>query len=232
MKFNVGSETSITTDTIEHTSMIKDSRLFIKNLSISVIDGPGLEDTGGIDNDTKNILCHRRFLETHPQLASVKPNVVMITLKITDDRLGGDKNIDTPFARMLKAVRELLGLKLIDTQHPNVIFVLTNFHSFTRKRVQELLPKRINTIKILSAKCLGVSDPPVVVTENYPDEYDDLEKDKHGWYNLRNGDKHPLTLFSALIQLCKRSDDLIGEYLCYYTYEHILHPKTIQFLYT
>lgn len=177
LKCNVGEETSETTDTIENISQIKDTRLFIKNLSISVIDGPGLEDTAGVETDTKNILCHQRFLETHPQLVSVKPNVVMITLKVTEDRLGGENNTDTPFARMLKAVKEFLGPKLIDTQHPNVIFVLTNFHSFTDRRVKEVLPNRIKTIKILSAICLGVINPQVVVTENCPDEHYDLKKD-------------------------------------------------------
>ena len=209
LNLNIGEETSVTNDTFEIKSLIKNSRLFIKNLSISIIDGPGLEDTSGAD--VENILCHQKFLETHPQLVSAKPNIVMITIEANDNRIGGKKDINTPFIRMLRAIKQFLGPKLIDTQHPNVIFVLTNFHSLTAKRVEETLPKRIETIKFLSAKYLGVIDPQVVFTENCPDEYNDLKKDQHGWYDLRNGDKHPLTLFNALIQLCEKSDDYIGE---------------------
>jgi len=178
-------------------------------LSISVIDGPGLEDTGGIEIETKNILCHKQFIETHPQLAYIKPNVVMITLPATDHRLGGHDNTNTPFARMLRAVKEFLGRNLIDEKYPNVVFVLTSFHCLTNKNIKNMLPDRINTIKTLSAKFLGVTDPPVLFSENYPKD-NDLDQDENGWYILRNGDMHPLSLFSRLIKMCKKSNDYIG----------------------
>ncbi len=205
----------MTKDTIEHTSLIKNSRIFIENLNISVIDGPGLEDTVGTEEEVRNILCHKNFLDNHPQLSNVKPNIIMITLDATDNRLGDEKNTNSQFARMLKAVKKFLGPKLIDEKYPNTVFVLTNFHSLTDKRLKEILPKRIENIKFLSAKLLGVIDPPILVTENYPEEYNDLNKDNNGWYLLKNGDKHPLELFNKLIQFTKKSNDSIGNcHLC------------------
>lgn len=134
----------------------------------------------------------------------------MITLKITEGRLGGANNTNTPFARMLKAVREFLGPQLIDNRKPNVIFVLTNFHAWSPVRVKKELPNRIKTIKYLSAKLLGVINPPIALSENKPEEYG-VKKDEHNWHQLNDGGKHPLSLFSELIEKCKRNQDLIGK---------------------
>ncbi|CAG8803258.1 5396_t:CDS:1, partial [Racocetra fulgida] len=100
-----GDGKSQTKETIEFKAEINDSRLRIKNLGISIIDGPGLEDSKGIEEDAKNILCYKRFLESHPQLASVRPNVIMIVADLNDTRLGDSENVETPFARMLKGIK-------------------------------------------------------------------------------------------------------------------------------
>ncbi|CAG8676793.1 28168_t:CDS:1 [Gigaspora margarita] len=200
---------SQTKDIIEFKDQINDSRLGIKNLEISIIDGPGLEDTKGIREDAKNILSYRRFLETHPQLSSVRPNIIMIVANITDTRLGNLENMETQFARMLKGIKDGLGDKILDHKRPSVIFVLTHLQSIPPGILNERASLQIELVKKMSENVLGIIDPPVVTVENEPENWG-LQRDG-GWYVLSNGEKHPLNLFNQLINLCKKLRDNIGQ---------------------
>ncbi|CAG8581802.1 87_t:CDS:2, partial [Racocetra fulgida] len=204
-----GDGKSQTKETTEFKAKINDLRLGIKNLGISIIDGPGLEDSKGVEEDAKNILCYKRFLESHPQLASVRPNVIMIVADLNNTRLGDSENVETPFARMLKGIKFGLAEKVLDHKRPSVIFVLTHLKSIPPKKSKEVVSTKTTLIKELSASILGIIDPPVVTIENYPDDWG-LER-KDDWYILGNNEKHPLNLFEALINLCENSTDHIGQ---------------------
>ncbi|CAG8787385.1 16777_t:CDS:1 [Gigaspora rosea] len=200
---------SQTKDTIEFKDQINDSRLGIKNLEISIIDGPGFEDTKGIEEDAKNILCYKRFLETHPQLSSVRPNIIMIIANIIDTRLGNSENMETQFARMLKGIKVGLGDKILDHKRPSVIFVLTHLQSLPPGILKERESLQIALVKKMSANVLGIIDPPEVTVKNDPANWG-LKRDGD-WYVMSNGEKHPLNLFNASINLCKKLRDNIGQ---------------------
>ncbi|RIB04758.1 MAC/Perforin domain-containing protein [Gigaspora rosea] len=178
---------SQTKDTIEFKDQINDSRLGIKNLEISIIDGPGFEDTKGIEEDAKNILCYKRFLETHPQLSSVRPNIIMIIANIIDTRLGNSENMETQFARMLKGIKVGLGDKILDHKRPSVIFVLTHLQSLPPGILKERESLQIALVKKMSANVLGIIDPPEVTVKNDPANWG-LKRDGD-WYVMSNAIK-------------------------------------------
>ncbi|KAF0548420.1 GTP-binding protein A [Gigaspora margarita] len=222
-----GSERSQTKVITEFKCEINDSRIGIKNLGISIIDGPGLEDSKGVQEDAKNILCYKQFLENHPQLCSVRPNIIMIVANVNDKRLGDSENMETPFARMLKGIKNCLNI--LDYKRPSVIFVLTNLQSLPKKTLKEDLSSQINLVKELSSIILGISNPPVVAFENRPEDCD-LQRENE-WYILGNGERQPLNLFEALINLCEKSKDNIGQEAIskYFSRAAQIEPKVFDF---
>ena len=177
-------------------------------MEISIIDGPGLEDTQMKDN--LRLACHRKFLDTHPQLKNVKPNIVMVVHKITDDRIGSENDQESSFIRVLRKLKSILSTKLLNEGGSNVIFVLTSVESIPFD-IQETIEEQFSLVRQLSMKYLGIENPPIVAVENYPDKCSRVVRDKKtGWYTLSNGVKHPLQLFNTLVDMCERNEDFLG----------------------
>ncbi|CAC5390330.1 unnamed protein product [Mytilus coruscus] len=111
---------SETRSTIEYTVKMKSTEWRIPDLQLSIIDTPGFCDTDGLEQDAKNIMSIKYFLESHPHIRKSYPNLVMIVLNIQDNRIEGESS---NFAKMLKGIS---NVNAIDNRNPNVVVVLTH----------------------------------------------------------------------------------------------------------
>ncbi|XP_052105978.1 uncharacterized protein LOC127738684 [Mytilus californianus] len=194
---------SETRSTIEYTVQMKSTEWRIPDLQLSIIDTPGFCDTDGLEQDAKNIMSIKYFLESHPHIRKSYPNLVMIVLNIQDNRIEGESS---NFAKMLKGIS---NVNAIDNRNPNVVVVLTHATSIARnpKRWEEKVELKKAQVQAMVQVHLGIN-PEIVVQENQPED-NDLEPDGD-WYLLPNGDKQPKILFQACKRILNRAKDEIG----------------------
>ncbi|XP_052105983.1 uncharacterized protein LOC127738687 isoform X2 [Mytilus californianus] len=199
-----GDSLSVTRSTTEYVLNLKSSEYKIPDLKLSIIDTPGFGDTDGLQQDAKNVMSIKYFLNSHPFMRENSyPNLVFIVQNINDNRMAGESS---NFAKMLKGLSKVGA---IDPYNPNVVVVLTHAASIARnlKRWKEKVQQRQEEVKAIVRLYLGVH-PEIVVQENLPED-NDLKRDGD-WYILPNGDKQPKILYQVCAGILERAGDDIG----------------------
>ncbi|KAI6655632.1 hypothetical protein LOD99_11391 [Oopsacas minuta] len=178
----------------------------VTNLEIGFIDAPGWQDTQGEQQDAKNMATIQQFIENHPHLGSriykCYPNIILIAVNATDERIDGP---NSSFCKMLNALKHL---KIVDKKKPNVIFILTHVMSLPPGNFNEELNQRSTIIKRNCKQLLEI-DPMVICLENKPDLF--LMPVEGDWTVIEaTGERQPLNLFKAMINLMTRNGDEVG----------------------
>ncbi|XP_071162766.1 uncharacterized protein [Mytilus edulis] len=189
--------------TIEFTLKLKSNELRIPDLQLSIIDTPSFCDADGIEQDAKNIMSIKNFLESNLYNLNRYPNLVMIMLNINDHRIVG---LNSDFAKMLKGISRV---NAIDVSNNNVVVVLTHAMGIARKPQiwKEKVEMKKAEVQNIVQDYLGIT-PEIVVQENEPID-NDLESDGD-WYLLPNGDKQPKVLYKACERILNMSNDEIA----------------------
>jgi GTP-binding protein EngB required for normal cell division len=182
------SETRSTKEFVVHGS---DPEYEVNELPLGLVDTPGFCDTDGTVQDAYNFLSVETFFRTHPMLSKCYPNLILLVVNATDNRMMG-KNSD-----LGKSLRCLKQLNLVDPKNPNVVTVVTHVCSIRKKTGKEWI-KALDKIKSKVSKI--VFDDlrvyaPVVLIEN---EYDDCALKHRGDFTcLPNGEFQPKNLYLA-----------------------------------
>ena len=199
---------SVTRKVTEYRCKVQSSLLSEKELNICFIDTPGFNDTGGKNFDAENLVKISSFIDTHPELGHSKlnpdrvyPNIVLIVISASDNRLSG---IYSMFSNMLHVLSKL---NVVDIFHPNVVIAVTHTMHFSRNGYIEGT-KSIEDICRVMTRAHFSFEVPVVFIENF-DEKKELEH-KGDWKILPDGTRQPLNLFQAMTHLMKQSGDEIG----------------------
>ncbi|KAI6660498.1 hypothetical protein LOD99_14082 [Oopsacas minuta] len=201
----VSSSQSCTSEVCEYVSTMESDHWKVSNLQIGFIDTPGWDDTRSKDMDAFNFALMESFISTHPHLGcrtlKIYPNIILIVIRAVDNRLIGE-NAKT--SQMLRAISQL---DIVDTERPNVVFILTHAWAIPERKYSEESKAQKERLKQLSREFLGVT-PPVVMIEN---NLNDNNLTKCGDFTLlRDGNKQPLNLYNAMKKLMKGCNDEIG----------------------
>ena len=201
----VSSSQSCTSEVAEYVSTVQSDHWKVSNLQIGFIDTPGWDDTRSKDMDAFNFALMENFIATHPYLScktlKIYPNIVLIVIRAVDNRIIGE-NAKT--SQMLRAISQL---EIVDTDRPNVVFILTHAWAIPERRYAEESRAQKERVRQLSREFLGVTAP-VVMIEN---KYHDNNLERCGDFTLlRDGNKQPLNLYNAMKKLMKGCNDEVG----------------------
>ncbi len=197
---------SETRATSEYVLTVDEPGLEVCDLNMSVIDTPGFNDTGGTNQDACNFVSIKRFFQTHPRLPEqlTYPSLVFLVVSATDKRV---KGANSNFSQCLRGIKLL---EVVDTNHPNLVVVLTSCCSIGHKNIkkwEENMHEKKKLISTVVYEVLGILVP-VVLIENNIDEHD-LRKDGD-FTLLPNGEKQPKNLYNACLQLLEQNKDNFG----------------------
>jgi GTPase SAR1 family protein len=184
------------------------------DLTLGIIDTPGLNDPRGKKQDDCNLSSMKHFFNSHDLYSSPKcyPNLIFLLVSANDHRIEGN-NSD-----LANTLRILKDLGVVDQHHPNVVAVLTFCCSVSHKNVQRWETKMDEKKNIISRhiyETLGIRAPVVLLENNY-DDYElardggftllpNLEKQPENLYNAcqtvleDNGDHYDLSTFNACL---------------------------------
>lgn len=198
---------SETKSTSEYVLTVDEPSYEVCDLKMSIIDTPGFNDTGGINQDALNILSVKRFFETHPILKEQQtyPNLVFLVVSAMDPRIKG------PCSNLSKGLRGIKFLEVVDTNCPNVVVVVTFCCSVGHKNVdkwKKMMQTKKDLISTIVFEVLGVKTP-VVFVENDPENFHELQKDGD-FTILPDGERQPKNLYNACQKLLERSKDRFG----------------------
>ena len=181
-----------------------DPKYEVEGLSLGLVDTPGFCDTGGSKQDACNLLSVLNFVNLHPKLSKCYPNLLLLVVKATDNRIKGENS------ELGKSLRCIKQLGLVDSDHPNVIIILTHACSIRKKNGQEWTKefnKRKSDILRVVFNALKVFAP-VVLIENM---YDDCKLEHRGDLTvLPNGELQPKNLYEACASVLLNNDDGLG----------------------
>lgn len=176
------------------------------DLTLSIIDTPGFNDTEGVGQDACNIMSVRNFKENHSALKGCFPNVVLIIVQATDNRFMGEQSA---FSKTLKAFSKHVP-GIFDRRNPNVIVAISWACSLPDRNAEKWKRKLVekgNKINEVLNKTLGLSAP-VVWIENAFEEAE-LER-RTDCTVLPDGTLQPKNLFLAITDLLAMNQDNLG----------------------
>ena len=196
---------SETRETKEYKLVGDDDEYKVKDLSLSIIDTPGFNDTGGESQDSCNVSCIEEFFEEfHDQKKGKKclyPNMVLFLVESTNARVEGDNS------SFSKGIRIANNLGLIDQKKPNVIIILTKIqYIFDEDEWEEKLNKMESRVKSVLKKEANILAP-VVCIENKRKK--NLPKEGE-FTKLENGDLQPKNLYHQIAKCLKKNKDGLG----------------------
>ena len=194
---------SQTKETSEYVLTVDEPEYEVSDLSMSIIDTPGLNDTDGENQDACNFLSIQTFFRTHPNLRGkqIYPNLVFLVVKATDARIKG------PRSSLAKNLRGIKLLDVVDQNHPNLVVVVTWCCSVAPKKWKETMQKKKDDISTIVFQVLGLHAP-VVLLEN---EYDNHDLPRDGDFTLLpNNERQPKNLYAACLSLLERNKDHFG----------------------
>ena len=199
---------SITRKVTEYRCTVKSSLISEDVLNVCFIDTPGFGDTDGEEADVENLAKISHFIDAHPELGYfevdpdwVYPNIVLIVISATNDRLSG---IYSTFSKMLHVLSKL---NVVDKFHPNVVIAVTHAMYLTGDEFDEETKHIEEICRILTRAHFSI-EVPVVFIENLAKKKK-IEQEGD-WHILPDGTRQPLNLFDAMTHLMKHSGDEIG----------------------
>lgn len=212
-------------------SETRDPVMVQKRLICNQTKGPPVEGTlslvdlpGNFDTDNRREVCNlasiRKFMDSMyasredvsiscletPIRKTVYPNLVLFTLKATDNRLEGN---NTNLRKALILLQKIGNL--VDPQHPNLIILVTHVCSLGLHATyfNEDLNEKKNVIRDVVKEVLGISDIDIIPIENRPERYQ-LEK-SGDYYKLPNDELSHYNLYQAMLKRLERNNDNIGQ---------------------
>ena len=188
------SETKITS---EFLAFADDPDLEVKDLVLGIVDTPSFNDTDGLTQDACNFYSIKKFFEGHPKLRGCLPNLIFVLLRATDERIAGENS------NLLKTLRYLNELSLIDRCHPNVVAVLSFCCSVPLEKVE----KKKKVVQDVIFDALKINSP-VVVLENDFEEHN-LEK-VGDFTRLPNEELQRKNLYDACQDVLSKNKDNLG----------------------
>ena len=201
----VSGEMSCTSEVCEYACTMESDHWKVSNLQIGFIDTPGWDDSRSKDMDAFNFALMENFIATHPHLGckalKLFPNIILIVINAIDNRIVGQ---NSKVAQMLRALSQL---NIVDTERPNVVFILSHASAIPERKYVEEVKVKKRRIKQLAREFLGIKAPVVMIENNAIDN--NLKKDGE-WTLLRDDTKQPLNLFSAMMKLMGSSSDEVG----------------------
>ncbi|XP_046851162.1 uncharacterized protein LOC124444595 [Xenia sp. Carnegie-2017] len=196
---------SSTKKTSEYIITIDEPKYEVSDLTMRIIDTPGLNDSEGVKQDACNFVSIKKYLETHPEFSSktkIYPNLVFLVDRASNNRIKG------VISTLSKSLRSIKMLNIVDISHPNLVVILTHVCSVgyaNPKKWQERMQKMKERVSDIVFETLGVRAPTVLI-ENDP--YDDYELEKKGEFTiLPNGERQPLNLYKACLGFLTKSKD-------------------------
>ena len=195
---------SETRSTKEYTIYVSDPTYEVKELPLGLVDTPGSCDTDGSKQDACNLLSVQNFFNSHPKLSKCYPNLVLLVVKATDNRIKGE---NSELGKSLRCIRQL---GLVDPDNPNVVVILTHVCSIRKKNGEEW-SKELNKIKSTVTNIVFEDlkvHAPVVLIEN---KYEDCNLEHSGDYTvLPNEELQAKNLYEACANVLKNNKDSLG----------------------
>lgn len=199
----------------------KDETLKI-GAEISFVDVPGYSDTTLEKEDanfkkilefrsTSVALKDRKFSSFGSYLGrdKVYPNLVLLTVKASDNRLDGQ---DSMFRNSLKLLQmqELVDVKLnnliVVTTHACEMAVNPKIYTSTKRERTELIQKIV-------AEVFKIDKVPIVFVENKPVSYDLFKKEGSDFYSLPDKELSHANLITEMRNVFRRNGDKLGPLL-------------------
>lgn len=142
----------------------------------------------------------------------VFPNIVLITHRLSKDRVDGNSS---HFSVHLQALKQS---GLIDVQRPNLIVALTavTLGSHDQNEICSMITNLRGAIQQQVIRHLGIPNVPVIPIENTPEwgTKDSQRLPRHGEFHvLPNGEINFKNLYRAMDGCVKRNEDRIGQLL-------------------
>ncbi|CAB4043193.1 GTP-binding A, partial [Paramuricea clavata] len=176
------------------------------DLTLGVIDTPGLNDPRGLKQDACNLYSTKHFFETHPLYSKTKcsPNLIFLLVSANDHRIEGN---NSGLAKSLRALKEL---DIVDKHRPNVVAVLTfccSVPHFDVSQWEAMMKEKKVIISRNICEALGIQAP-VVLLEN--------DKDSNNLANdgdftlLPNNMRQPENLHKTCRMVLEKNGDHYG----------------------
>ena len=198
----VSERTSETRSVEGFTAEILCKELKYEGLKFTVVDTPGFNDTSGLAQDACNIRAVQKYAEKHLWVnGNISfPNIILLCVKATDNRVIG------PETDLIKTIRTLESLNVIDSRKPNLIIVVTHACFFPKKVYAE---KKLKLEKMYQEAIKAALNcvVPVVLIENNIDEYDLAEDDRKTGTKLPDGEVQPPNLFHTVMDVLRNNND-------------------------
>ena len=197
-------KTSETRSTKEFIISGNNPKYGVEGLPLGLVDTPGFCDTDGSKQEACNLLSIMKFFRSHPKLAKCYPNLVLLVIKASDNRIKGENS------ELGKSLRCIKKLDLVDPDHPSVVIILSHVCSIRKKNGQEWV-KALDKIKSTVTKIVFTHlkvVAPVVLIENM---HDDCNLKHRGDYTvLPNGEVQPRNLYEACASVLVTNGDGLG----------------------
>lgn len=228
-------------------SSTRDPIMVQKRLVCSQARGPPIEGIlslvdlpGNFDTDNRKEVCNlasiRKFVDSmfasregisilaesrgKNARSRVFPNLVLFTLKATDNRLEGNNTDLRKALTLLKTHGDL-----IDTEIPNLIILITHVCSLGLEATyfnEDLKEKRAVISKTVR-EVLGLTDVDIIPIENQPSRY---QLPKIGeYYKLPNDELSHYNLYQAILKRLERNNDQIGSLLASWYFQSTCPEK-------
>ncbi len=228
-------------------SSTRDPVMVQKRLVCSQARGPPIEGIlslvdlpGNFDTDNRKEVCNlasiRKFVDSmfasregisilaesrgKNARSRVFPNLVLFTLKATDNRLEGNNTDLRKALTLLKTHGDL-----IDTEIPNLIILITHVCSLGLEATyfnEDLKEKRAVITKTVR-EVMGLTDVDIIPIENQPSRY---QLPKIGeYYKLPNDELSHYNLYQAILKRLERNNDQIGSLLASWYFQSTCPEK-------
>lgn len=178
--------------------------LAVSNLSLTIVDTPGFNDTCGHEQDACNLYSIAKYRKTARSLKGAYPNVVLLLLQATDIRFVGEQS------NFSKCIRGIEKLELVDPEHPNVVF--TNACSVPGKGVKwrDTLDAKGTQVNDIIAKSFGFRAPVVYIENKFEDHELEMTGEKKEYSRLPDGSIQPKNLFKAITDMLVTNEDALA----------------------
>ena len=176
------------------------------DIKLGITDSPGSNDTAGQNQDACNMYAIKKFYETHPNFKgrSVYPNLVFLMIQASDKRFSGCTS------NLVKAMKSLKKLKLVDSEKPNIVGVITHASHLDRNRkhwIKSFNSKKKKFQDIIYKTFNFEAD--VVAIENFPVR-SGLKRKGYGFLLPDEETMQPKNMFDACTTLLRNNGDKFG----------------------
>ena len=198
----ISETTSETRSVVGFTTETHCEQLKYEGLKFTVVDTPGFDDADGLAQDACNIRAVQKYTEKHLWVnGNISfPNIILLCVKATDNRVIG------PETDLIKTIRTLESLNVIDSRKPNLIIVVTHACFFPKKVYAE---KKLKLEKMYQEAIKAALNcvVPVVLIENNFDDYDLAEDDRKTGTVLPDREIQPPNLFHTIMDVLRNNND-------------------------